>query len=136
LVPLEVSDQPPLQQILGAFDRLESALSRGAYRGCPFVNAVAEIGEELAEACKVAVAFKERRRLWFRDLLGRLGVADADALSTQLAILLDGAIAAGLVRRDPAMARAARQAAEALVRGAAGKNKKKRGRKSARPTPH
>jgi len=126
LVPLEVSAQPPLQQILGAFDRLERTLSCGAYRGCPFVNAVAEIGEELEEACKVAVAFKERRRLWFRDLLGQLGVADPEGLSAQLAILLDGAIVSGLVRRDPAMARAARQAAEALVRGAAGKKKRRR----------
>jgi AcrR family transcriptional regulator len=126
LVPLEVSDQPPLQQILGAFDRLERTLSRGTYRGCPFVNAVAEIGEELEEACKVAVAFKERRRLWFQDLLGRLGVADPEGLSTQLAILLDGAIVSGLVRHDPAMARAARQAVEALVRGATGKKKRRR----------
>jgi AcrR family transcriptional regulator len=126
LVPLEISDKPPLEQIPAAFDRLERSLSRGAFRGCPFVNAVAEIGEDLAEASKVAVTFKERRRLWFRDLLDRLGVAEPETLATQLAILLDGAIAAGLVRRDPAMARMARQAAEALVRGTSIKKNKRR----------
>jgi AcrR family transcriptional regulator len=125
LVPLELSDAPPLQQILGAFERLERALSRGWFRGCPFVNAVAEIGEELPEASKVAVAFKERRRLWFRELLVRLGVRDAEALSTHLAILLDGAIAVGLVRRDPAVARSARQAAETLVRQALPRKKRR-----------
>jgi AcrR family transcriptional regulator len=126
LVPLEFSAAPPLRQILSVFDRLERTLSRGTFRGCPFVNAVAEIGEELPEASKVAMAFKERRRLWFRDLLARLGVRDAEALSTELAIVLDGAIAAALVRRDPAMARSARHAAEVLVQQAL---PKKRGRK-------
>jgi AcrR family transcriptional regulator len=132
LVPIDISDAPPIEQILGAFDRLERSLGRGAFRGCPFVNAVAEIGEELAAAIKVAVVFKERRRQWFRELLQRLDVADPERLATQLAILLDGAIAAGLVRRDPAMARAARQAAEVLVRAATKKGRRKR----ARPAPH
>jgi AcrR family transcriptional regulator len=118
LVPLALSDAPPLAQILGAFERLEKSLARGSFRGCPFVNAVAEIGEELPEASKVAVAFKERRRLWFRDLLAQLRIRDAEALSIQLAILLDGAIAVGLVRREPAVARAAGRAAETLVRQA------------------
>jgi AcrR family transcriptional regulator len=139
LVPLEVSEAPPLAQLLGAFDRLERSLSRGSFRGCPFVNAVAEIGEELPEASRVAVAFKERRRLWFRDLLGRLDIKDADALASQLAILLDGAVAVGLVRRDPAMARAARQAAEALVRQSMlmkrdGRRKTRSSRSAAPPT--
>jgi AcrR family transcriptional regulator len=126
LVPLEISDKPPLDQIMGAFDRLERALMQRSFRGCPFVNAVAEIGEELAEASKVAVIFKERRRLWFRDLLSRLDAADSESLSTQLAILMDGAIAAGLVRRDPAMARAAREAARVLVRGTTRKERARR----------
>jgi AcrR family transcriptional regulator len=130
LVPIDISDAPPIEQILGAFDRLERSLGRGAFRGCPFVNAVAEIGEELAGAIKVAVVFKERRREWFCELLQRLGVADPEGLATQLAILLDGAIAAGLVRRDPAMARAARQAAEVLVRAATKRGRRKRARRA------
>ena len=40
------------------------------------------------------------------------------ALAMQLAILVDGAIAAHLVRGDPAMARAAKDAATALLQGA------------------
>jgi hypothetical protein len=64
------------------------------------------------------MAFKESRRLWFRDLLVQLGVADADALATQLALLVDGSIAQDLVRNDPAMARAAKEAATVLLRNA------------------
>ena len=106
LIALEITDSPPLEQILGAFERLERSVANKTFRGCPFVNAVAEVGQEVREASKLAIAFKERRRLWFRDLLLRLGVGDADRVATQLALLLDGAISASLVRGDPAFVRA------------------------------
>ena len=127
LVELEMTDRPPLEQILGAFDRLERSVASKSFRGCPFVNAVAELGREVREANKFAVTFKERRRLWFRDLLSRLGIADADRVATELALLLDGAISASLVRDDPSFVRAARDAAVTLIE-AAGRKKKKRRR--------
>ncbi len=127
LVELEITDRPPLEQILGAFDRLEQSVATRRFRGCAFVNAVAELGQEVAEINRLAVAFKERRRLWFGDLLSRLGVADANGLATQLALLLDGAIATSLVRGDPAFVRAARGAAVTLI--AAGSQKKKKRRR-------
>ena len=43
---------------------------------------------------------------------------DPDVLATQLAILVDGAIAGALVRGDPGIARAAKQAARVLVAAA------------------
>lgn len=117
-VPPQTSDAPPLEQILGAFGRLERALAGKGWRGCPFVNAVAELAGGTRGAREIAVAFKEQRRVWFRDLLTRLGIAEADALATQLALLLDGAIAAALVRGDPGMARAAKAAARTLLAAA------------------
>jgi AcrR family transcriptional regulator len=116
--PLQGSDLPPAEQILGDFDRLERSFGSGAFRGCPFVNAVAELGDPNHEASRIAVAFKEQRRIWFRELLNRLEVADADGLATQLMLLVDGAIAAALVRGDPKMARAAREAASVLLAAA------------------
>ena len=113
-----VSDAPPAEQILGNFDRLERSFTSRGFRGCPFVNAVAELAEPSHPANKVAFAFKERRRVWFRELLLQLGVADAEGLATQLLLLNEGAIAATLVRGDPAMARAARAAARALLSAA------------------
>jgi hypothetical protein len=64
---------------------------------------------------KIAIAFKESRRLWFRARLEELGVAGADALATQLQLLVDGSIALDLVRDDPGMARAAKEAARVLL---------------------
>jgi AcrR family transcriptional regulator len=112
------SEKPPLEQILGTFDSLERRFSAKDFRGCPFVNAVAELGSEDQSVRKIAIAFKESRRLWFRDLLLQLGVPDAEGLATQLAVLVDGSIAQDLVRNDPAMARAAREAAKVLLANA------------------
>ncbi len=112
------TDAPPAQQILGDFERLERHFASDAFRGCPFVNAVAEIGGTRQGARKIAIAFKEQRRLWFRELLARAGLADPDGLAFQLALLVDGAVAGALVRGDPMMARHARNAAETLLRGA------------------
>ena len=107
-----------LEQILGTFDTLERRFRSPDFRGCPFVNAVAEIGHEDRTVKKIAVAFKESRRLWFRDRLRELAVANAEALATQLVLLVDGCIAQDLVRDDPAMARAAKEAAKVLLRNA------------------
>ena len=112
------SEKPPVEQILGTFDSLERRFSAKDFRGCPFVNAVAELGSEDQSVRKIAIAFKESRRLWFRDLLVQLGVADAEALATQLTLLVDGSIAQDLVRNDPAMARAAKAAATVLLANA------------------
>jgi len=118
LKPTPPSDLPPVQQILGNFERLERTFAAGVFRGCPFVNAVAELKEPAHAANKVALAFKEQRRLWFRDLLARLEVDDPDTLAMQLQILADGAIATALVRGDPKVARTAGEAARVLLRAA------------------
>nr|WP_225148404.1 MULTISPECIES: TetR/AcrR family transcriptional regulator [unclassified Bradyrhizobium] len=112
------SDKPPAEQILARFDSLEQRFAAKDFRGCPFVNAVAELGPGDRAVKKIAIAFKESRRLWFRDRLTELGVAEADALATQLVLLVDGSIAQDLVRDDPAMARAAKEAAKVLLRNA------------------
>ena len=116
--PVPPSDKPPVDQILGSFDRLARNSGRTDFRGCPFVNAVAELGAEDHAARKIALAFKESRRLWFRGLLQQLEATDADGVATQLQLLVDGAIAADLVRNDPAMARSAKAAARVLLANA------------------
>ncbi|MGY0573456.1 TetR/AcrR family transcriptional regulator [Bradyrhizobium sp. RDM12] len=112
------SDKPAAEQILGTFDSLERRFAAKDFRGCPFVNAVAELGPSDRAVKKIAIAFKESRRVWFRERLNELGVPESDALATQLVLLVDGSIAQDLVRDDPAMARAAKEAAKVLLRNA------------------
>jgi AcrR family transcriptional regulator len=116
--PAEESQLAPAEQILGDFDRLERSFASGVFRGCPFVNAVAELKQPGHAANRIAIEFKDARRAWFRALLVRLDVADPDGLATQLMLLVDGAIAAAIVRGDPTMARAARDAAATLLAAA------------------
>jgi hypothetical protein len=97
---------------------MERTFSTGVFRGCPFVNAVAELKEPGHAANKIAFAFKEQRRLWFRELLVKLKVKDPDTLALQLQILADGAIAAALVRGDPKVAVTAGEAARVLLKAA------------------
>lgn len=118
LTPMPPSQRPPYEQVLATFERLERTIATGVFRGCPFVNAVAELKDPAHAANRIALAFKEQRRAWLRDLVVRLGVEDAEALSLQLLILIDGAIAAAIVRGDPKVAVAARQAAVVLLKAA------------------
>src|SRR5438094_9977507 len=112
---LAPSDAPAREQILGNFDRLERMFADGSFRGCPYVNAVAELSDPKHAAAGIALQFKEQRRLWFRALLERMAVKQADVLATQLQLLVEGALSATLVRGDPAVARSARAAAEVLL---------------------
>jgi AcrR family transcriptional regulator len=116
--PARVSDKPPAEQILGTFDSLGRRFAAPDFRGCPFVNAVAEMGAADQAVKNIAIAFKDSRRAWFRDLLTQLGAADADGLAAQLQLLVDGAIATDLVRNDPSIARAAQDAARVLLNNA------------------
>jgi AcrR family transcriptional regulator len=117
--PLPPSEKPPADQILRNFDRLDRAFATPDFRGCPFVNAIGELGGNAeAEIRKIARTFKEGRRAWFRERLRELKVANAEELATQLQILVDGAIAANVVRGDKSAARTAKQTARLLLREA------------------
>jgi AcrR family transcriptional regulator len=126
--PIPVSDRPPAEQILDAYDRVGSLFAADALRGCPFVNAVTELADPAHDAARIAFAFKERRRLWFRDLLLAAKAKDADGLAGQLCVLLDGAIIQMLVRNDAGVAEVARDAASTLLKAAGVKLPAKRRR--------
>jgi len=119
------SDAPAREQLLGAFERLERILTDGSFRGCPFVNAVVEIGDPKHQAAAIAVQFKEQRRQWYRGLFDRLGVKDPDKLATQFQLLNEVALATAVVRGDPTVARVARAAAEVLLDAAERRGEKR-----------
>ena len=85
---MPLTDAPPAEQILANFERLERSFANDRFRGCPFVNAVAELKQPGHAANRIAVAFKDARRAWFRELLVRLDVDDPDGLATQLMLLV------------------------------------------------
>jgi AcrR family transcriptional regulator len=120
------SDAPAREQILAYFDRVAAMVADGSFRGCPYVNAVTEIGDRKHAAVALAVQFKEQRRQWYKALLERLQARDPDLLATQLQLLVEGLLATALVRGDPGAARAARAAAEVLLDAAVARNTRRK----------
>ncbi len=107
----------PKEKVLAVFDALGDLFRQEDYRGCTFMNAVAEARPDSPEV-KAAANF----RSWVHDLFGglarQLKVADPAALSDQLVILYDGAVAAAQMDATPRPAAIARSMAE-LVMGRA-----------------
>jgi len=117
----EAREGDPLAEILGVFDRLARWFASGRFRGCPFSNAIAELGGEPEHpALAVARGVKQRHTAWFDAQLRALQVADAPRVALQLCILVEGALASAMQRRGDAadVARAARTAAQALLHAA------------------
>lgn len=116
---LPPSDKPPAEQILWNFDRMDRAFATSGFRGCPFINAIGELGDNADRDIKrIARQFKESRLMWFRDRLRELKVEAAEELAAQLQMLIDGAIAANVVRGDKSAARAAKRMARVLLENA------------------
>ena len=109
-----------LHEILGVFKRFERWFASDGFRGCPFANAIAELGGDAAHpALAVARDIKQRNTAWFELRLRALGVAHPAALAMQLSILVEGAVALAVQRKGdggvPQVARAAGAAARALL---------------------
>jgi len=109
-----------LHEILGVFRRFERWFASETFRGCPFSNAIAELGGDAAHpALAVARDIKARNSAWFEVRLRALGVAQTAALATQLSILVEGAVTLAVQRHAdggaPQVARAAGAAARALL---------------------
>lgn len=110
----------PVDNILALFDRVARGLATPQFRGCPFVNAVAEFGAERSHpAVAVAERFKRQRLAWLEAQLRALALPDAEGLAMQLALLIEGAVAASLVRGgDPEIGVQAQRAARVLLSAA------------------
>ena len=119
LIPISISEKPAEEQIVESFVQLERSLADEEFQGCPFVNAVVELKDPYHAANEIALAFKNQRRNWLLELLERLQIAHPESLAMQLMLLIDGAIAAAVIRRDPKVARAAGDAARVLLAAAA-----------------
>jgi len=118
--PEEPRPGEELEEILGVFKRFERWFASEGFRGCPFSNAIAELGGDAGHpALAVAHDIKQRNTAWFEVRLRALGAAHPGALAMQLSILVEGAVALAVQRKAdgdaPQVARAAGAAARALL---------------------
>jgi AcrR family transcriptional regulator len=108
----------PAGRILAIFDALGALFAQPDFRGCAFINAVAEAPPGSAEE----LAAKDFR-IWLHELFAGLvaeaGYRDAGQLTAQLVLLYDGANISAQMDHNPAAAGTARDAAAGLLNLAA-----------------
>lgn len=110
-----LGDRAPRDQILGAFDLLDSRLHEAEFRGCPFVRAAAEYSALEAPVHQIAAGFKRFTCDLFEELAVAAEMSEPKELAMELTLLFEGAIVTSFVMGDQSLAANARRAAAALV---------------------
>ncbi|QQQ74281.1 TetR/AcrR family transcriptional regulator [Saccharothrix sp. 6-C] len=116
---VEEAGPDPRDQILAVFDLMFAEVSSATFRGCKFLMSMAEFPEPGLPAHRNALAAKSWTRARFRELTGKLGVEDPDALSDHLVLVFEGLHASGQSFGPDGPAKRGRGLAEALLPAAA-----------------
>jgi AcrR family transcriptional regulator len=96
------------------FPALKSWFREERFYGCPFINAVAEHDKDQKQFRTIAMRHKKVVLSHIENLASEMGAADPEVLAHQLALLIDGAIVAAMVSRNPGVADTAGLAAKSL----------------------
>jgi hypothetical protein len=86
------------------FPALKSWFGEERFYGCPFINAVAEHDKDQKQFRAIALRHKKVVLAHIERLAGEMGAAEPEMLAHQLALLIDGAIVAAMVSRNPGVA--------------------------------
>jgi AcrR family transcriptional regulator len=97
------------------FPALKSWFGEERFYGCPFINAVAEHDKDQKQFRSIALKHKKIVLAHIEKLAAEMGAAEPEMLAHQLALLIDGAIVAAMVSRNPGVADTAGLAAGALL---------------------
>src|SRR6266436_9684627 len=97
------------------FPALKKWFGEERFYGCPFINAVAEHDKDQKQFRNIAMKHKKVVLAHIEKLAAEMGAAEPEVLAHQLALLIDGAIVAAMVSRNPAVADTAGLAAGLLL---------------------
>jgi AcrR family transcriptional regulator len=86
------------------FPALKSWFGEERFYGCPFINAVAEHDKDQKQFRAIAMRHKKVVLAHIEKLAAEMGAAEPEVLAHQLALLIDGAIVAAMVSRNPGVA--------------------------------
>jgi hypothetical protein len=103
----------------GLWDELEAWFTEDGFRGSFVANAATELRSEPDHPAQSRIVQHRRAlRQLLEDLAKVAGAYDPAVLAAQLQVLLDGAVSAAAVDRDPTAARGARGLAKAAIAAA------------------
>jgi AcrR family transcriptional regulator len=109
------------------FPALKSWFGEERFYGCPFINAVGEHDKDQKQFRAIALKHKKVVLAHIEKLASEMGAAEPQVLAHQLALLIDGAIVAAMVSRNPGVADTAGLAACSLFEPAKTKKPKRAG---------
>ena len=103
----------------GLWDELEAWFTEDGFRGSFVANAATELRSEPDHPAQSRIVQHRRAlRQLLEDLAKVTGAYDSAVLAAQLQVLIDGAVSAAAVDRDPTAARGARGLAKAAITAA------------------
>ncbi len=102
-------------RLLAIFPVLAQWFRQKRFYGCPFINAVAEHDKSSDRLRELALKHKRQVLDYIRSLSADAGVADPDRLTHEIALLMDGAIVAAMITKDPGVAGVAQHALTRLL---------------------
>ncbi|GAB3700631.1 TetR/AcrR family transcriptional regulator [Nocardiopsis oceani] len=100
---------------LAAFDALIEYAETSDFRGCAFINAIAEVAEPDSQIRTMTSQHKEAVAEYLRTLLVDAGYPDDTDLARQLLLLMDGAAVTELYERSDRAAKQAKAMARAIL---------------------
>ena len=95
----EQHDDDPHALLQALLSEIARRIGGPAYRGCPFLNLATEFPDDNHPGRVAARANKEELRARLATVIAKLGIADPDRVASQIAMLINGAYATGLVAK-------------------------------------
>jgi AcrR family transcriptional regulator len=109
----------PSDRFDGLWDELEAWFASDGFRGSFVANAATELRSEPDHPAQAKIVqHRQALRQLLEDLAKSSGAYDPSVLAAQLQVLVDGAISAAAVDRDPTAASGARTLAKAAITAA------------------
>ncbi|WP_448810122.1 TetR/AcrR family transcriptional regulator [Agromyces bauzanensis] len=107
----------PAERVLAVFDWMHEWFAEDTFRGCAFINAFGELGDDAAHVAGPVRAHKRAFRALIRELVGELDLdaGEADSLAERLHILANGAMVTAPITGSVATADEAKTTAQVLV---------------------
>ena len=101
---IEAGGGDPRTKLARIFPALKSWFGEDRFYGCPFINAVGEHDKDQKQFRNIAMRHKKVVLGHIEKLAGEMGAAEPEVLAHQLGLLIDGAIVAAMVSRNPGVA--------------------------------
>ncbi len=115
LTELTRGEAPPRIKLGRVFPMLREWFEQESFYGCPFINAVGEHDKNDTRLRALAIEHKTAVLDQIERLAAEAGASSPNELAHQIGLLMDGAIVAAMVTRQPATADLAGAACNAVL---------------------